>query len=66
MNTQDVGTLTHNSFDCRHFSTTVFVSGPINHEGYFRFYPRSIGGFNSLYGYYFVLDTTRDFIPSSL
>ena len=67
MNSQNVGTLSHGSYDCRsHTSSTIMNSGPINHEGYFRFYPRSIGGFNSLYGYYFVLDTTKDFIPSSL
>ena len=41
-------------------------SGPVNHEGYFRFYPREIGSVNTLYGYYFAIDVTDDFKPSSL
>jgi hypothetical protein len=63
MNSQPVGTLTNNVQDCQTYATTIFSSGPINHAGLFRFDPRSVSGYNSLYGYYFVLDTTSDFKP---
>jgi hypothetical protein len=66
MNSQTPATPTINSRNCNAYDGTVLVSGPINQEGYFRFYPRSIGGFDSNYGYYFVIDMTSDFKPSSL
>jgi hypothetical protein len=63
MNTQNVGTLSHVSYDCQDPYANVLNSGPINHGGYIRFRPRSIGGFDANYGYYFVLDSTADFRP---
>ena len=67
MNTQNVGTLTNTSYDCQNFNGgSIFLAGNINNVGYFQIYPRSVSGFSSLYGYYFVLDTTDDFKPMTL
>lgn len=45
MNTQNVGTLSHTSYDCRQHTSSTIFERDINHVGYFRFYPRSIGGY---------------------
>jgi len=67
MNTQNVGTLSHVSYDCKAFTSLIVLnSGPVNHPGLIRIFPRSIGGFSTLYGYYFVLDATDDFKPMDL
>lgn len=50
-------------FGCQIMNTTIMVNPPINNIGYFRFSPQIIGTFNSLYGYYFALDTTNSFRP---
>lgn len=58
MNSQNVGSLTHNTIGCQSYSGTVMQSGPINHEGLFKFYPRVIGSYTSAEGWYYVIDTT--------
>ena len=66
MNSQNVGSLTHNTIDCRSHHTGTIFSSILNHEGQFRFYPRVIGSYTTAEGYYYVIDTTKDFKPSSL
>lgn len=66
MNTQNPPSLGTPTQDCQTFDSTVMVSGPINHVGYFRFYPRESVAVNNNYGYYYAIDTTADFKPMPL
>lgn len=66
MNSQNPPTPTIVTDGCQQYYTNIMNDGPINHVGNFTIAPRVIGSVNSIYGYYFVIDTTDDFKPMPL
>jgi hypothetical protein len=63
LNSQTASPSGNYNYGCQDFNSGIMNSGPINNVGYFRFTPKIIGTWNSIYGYYFALDTTSSFKP---
>ena len=62
LNSQTASTTNYN-YGCQDFNSEIMISSTVNSVGRFRFTPKIIGSWNSIYGYYFALDTTNSFKP---